>query len=140
MRKFKHKTLETVAEKRGDLYHFNHSWGGSYIPKEFIETSDDWEEIIEKEVLLTTEDGVEIYGGEKLHLVTKCFTLGVGLNFTKDDLKNKDYLFFAEKENAERFINLNKPQYSIKDIVPIVNNWSMSGIDEDDILNFLARK
>lgn len=93
-----------------------------------------------KDILLTTEDGVEIYGGEKLHLVTKCFRLGVGLNFTKDELKDKDYLFFAEKENAERFINLNKPQYSIKDIVPIVNNWSMSGIDEDTILNFLARK
>ena len=35
---------------------------------------------------------------------------------------------------------LTKKVYSIKDIVPIVNNWAMSPcIDEDDILNFLAK-
>lgn len=34
-----------------------------------------------------------------------------------------------------------KKKYSIKDIVPIINNWAMSPcIDENDILNFLARK
>ena len=32
-----------------------------------------------------------------------------------------------------------KKKYSIKDIVSTVNNWSMCGIEENDILNFLAK-
>ena len=43
------------------------------------------------------------------------------------------------EEVVEKHIKFNKPQYSIKDIVSVVNNWSMCGIDEDDILNFLAK-
>ena len=93
-----------------------------------------------KQAILTTEDGVEIYGGEKLHLVTKCFTLGVGLNFTKDELKDKDYLFFAKKENAERYINLNSPKYTVLDMLKVANHYAyIKNVTEDRILKYLAK-
>jgi len=58
----------------------------------------------------------------------------------KDSEWSEHAKFFAKKESAERYIKLNKPHYSIKDIVPIVNNWALFPcIEENDILNFLAK-
>ena len=224
MRKFKHVSLESIAEERGDLYYFNHSWGGSFIPKRFIENSNDWEEVKEldyeiikscpiegsifsvkrvsdgeiftigdkidshsgvfkinkinifkksvrfwadyttsdsvaytlkyvqkaKEPLLTTQDGIELFEGDVYYFIwlsspASCQKINTVYNHILEPLANntnwsENARFFAEKENAERYINLNSPKYSIKDIVPIVNNWAMSPcIDEDDILNFLAK-
>ncbi len=49
MKKFKHKKTGNVAEKRGDIYYFPNSWGGSYLPKDFIENTKDWEEVVKKD-------------------------------------------------------------------------------------------
>lgn len=48
--------------------------------------------------------------------------------------------FWEELVPEKSAKEVEEKNYSIKDIVPIVNNWAMSPcIDEDDILNFLAK-
>lgn len=71
-----------------------------------------------KEKLFTTEDGVDIFEGDKYVMLDVANwyideTGGKGLN-------EKDYrIFFASKEKAEEYILLNKPCLSINDILKI---------------------
>ena len=40
-------------------------------------------------------------------------------------------------EEVDESVALNKPQYSLISVLAAVNNWSMSRVDKEDILNFL---
>ena len=95
-----------------------------------------------KQTIFTTHDNVEVYDGEIIYHVCS-LDGGYKLSETVARIEISDvpcyFHYFAKKENAEKYINLNSPKYSIKDIVPIVNNWSMCGIEEKHILNFLAK-
>jgi len=104
-----------------------------------------------KQPILTTEEGADLFEGDTYYFI---WLSHPAFNQTTYEVYSEEVTpldedsnwsehakFFAKKENAEKYIELNKPQYSIKDIVPIVNNWSMSPcIDENDILNFLVQK
>ena len=140
MKKFKHKTKDITLTKckNGNSY-YSENFEGYYIPSDFIEDSCDWEEI--KEDSFITEDGVELFGGETVISVhTGCSIMAVCYGFSVKNFKESTCLFFAKKENAEKYIELNAKKYSIKDIVLAVNNWAMSPcIDENDILSFLAK-
>lgn len=147
MRKFKHKTTKEEVELYNNFYVCKDS---ACIPKRFIENSNDWEEIIEKinQPLFKTIDGVDILENQPYWGVsTKNFTIEENLEgsvkasipYYFEDKTTDDFLTFSNRENAERYIKLNSPKYSIKDIIHVVNNWSMCRIDEDNILNFLAK-
>ena len=94
-----------------------------------------------KQPLFIAGDGIEIFMGDTVwHTNLNTFREPYSsiVEYTEPFTAVKG--LFAKKENAEKYIKINKPQYSIKDIVPIVNNWAMSPcIDENDILNFLAK-
>lgn len=147
MRKFKHKTTKEEVELYNNFYVCKDS---ACIPKRFIENSNDWEEILEKvnQPLFKTIDGVVILENQPYWGVyTKDFVIEENLEgCVKRDIPDyfedkiiDGFLTFSNKLNAEMYIELNSPKYSIKDIVSIVNNWSMCRIDENDILKFLAK-
>ena len=98
-----------------------------------------------KDILLTTEDGVEIF--EESELIWDTSDINWDFLDTTPAIHMKSIIktcnhrkAWAKKENAERYINLNSPKYSIKDIVPMINIWAMSDINENQLLNFLAQK
>lgn len=103
-----------------------------------------------KQPILTTEEGINLFEGDTYYFIWlshpafKQTTYEVYSEEVKpldgDATWSEHAKFFAKKENTEKYIQLNKPHYSIKDIIPIVNNWAMSPcIGENDILNFLAK-
>jgi len=76
-----------------------------------------WPEYFEevKEKLFTTEDGVDIYKGDKCWAINKN-----GLDIPHFDCYNGisygELIYFSTKEAAEKYIDENKPMYSKKQI------------------------
>lgn len=74
-----------------------------------------------KQLLFTTEDGVDIYYGAKVHSVDKNFLISADDNrYIPENFKPKlEYKYFSKREAAEEYILLNNPCLSIKEIAPI---------------------
>lgn len=102
-----------------------------------------------KEPIFTTFDGVEIYKNQPYWgLYTKTWLLeyvdeGIHYNLKEDELPDSTYLTFAKKENIEKYIKENKPQYSLNDIRNVLTkqmecaHWIM--IDVDKIIKYLEK-
>ena len=94
------------------------------------------------EPLFKTQDGVELFGGESIYGVTDDFQLCYTSIATKENVKG--VRIFAKKENAEKYIKENKPQYSLNDIRNVLTkqmectNWVM--IDVDKIIKDLEKQ
>ena len=138
MRKFKHipTNREFAVKSIGCNAVDGITWGDWEIPMWILENGQDWKEIKEKESLLTTEDGVDLFEPTRVWTVVK---ESLSLVTSEPRESCKYHLFFEKKENAEKYIDLNSPKYSIKDIVPMINIWAMSDINENQLLNFLAK-
>lgn len=90
-----------------------------------------------KESLFTTEDGVEIFKGDKYYLVTNDFVLGVCTGFSKSDLSFK---CFAKKENAEKYICENQKKFSLNDISHLLSEITpIRAFYETKLERFIAR-
>jgi len=89
-----------------------------------------------KKPLFTTEDGVDIFEGDKLFSVNSCFRINKHKinNVGYDELCNenchqitnnpcKEYTYFSNKEAAEEYILMNKPSLSLKEVL---DNFSSS--------------
>lgn len=72
-----------------------------------------------KEALFTTEDGVELFGGERVFSVSDILITAVLLNFSVEDFKNTKDKIFAKKEKAEEYILMNKPCLSLNDLLSV---------------------
>lgn len=101
----------------------------------FFSTANAVIEYIKKFQNYTYNDGERIKNGESFFIYSpkfyKCLH-GVFGQFVKPEYDGKR---FRTKEEVEKLIQLNKPQYSLKQIKDLVNNWSMCVISEEDILN-----
>lgn len=76
-----------------------------------------------KKPLFTTEDGVDIYKGDKFFTLSKN-NINISSLFSviaTGHIKNNNYLDFSTKEAAEEYILMNKPCLSINDIVNLNN-------------------
>lgn len=126
-RKFKHKKLGWVAELID-----NNLWAKlineerlyPVISRDLILDSCDWEEIIEKEVLFTTEDGIEI-GKDYLATLYSCMKnitcrgeqiLHFSVNKWFNEGRKKTRLIFANESKCRQYIEDNIPTYSRKQI------------------------
>lgn len=72
-----------------------------------------------KPVLFTTEDGVDIYEGDRIHQVNKDFeyySYYWGIQHGNKGVPFENFKIFSTKEKAEEFIILNKPCLSINDV------------------------
>ena len=80
-----------------------------------------------KKPILTTEDGVEVFKGEQLFLVTNELALGRLINFSTENLSNTKGKIFAKKENAEKFIKNSQKVFSLQDIKDTVEQYDCFG-------------
>jgi hypothetical protein len=80
---------------------------------------------LKKESVFTTFDNVEIYKNQSYWgLHTKTWLLeyvdgGIDYNLKEDELPDSTYLTFAEKENLEEYILMNKPLLSLNDLLSV---------------------
>ena len=88
-----------ASTKSDNAYYVNSNW---IQPENYPEF---WIKVIEKDYEILRSCPIEgsIYSVKRI-------SDGVGLNFTIADLKDSDYIFFAKKENAEKYIQDNKPK------------------------------
>lgn len=79
-----------------------------------------------KTPLFTTEDGVDIYEGDKYYCINANLQEKVQEIFaTKSTIKSCFYRYFSTKEKAEEYILMHKPCLSVKDILKRFNSrWS----------------
>ena len=84
-----------------------------------------WEEV--KEPILTTEDGVDLYEGDRVYfyinIITKSSILDTKLMSFPP---SKDFKYFSTKEAAEDYVKLNKPVFSRKDLLDFIkiHTWT----------------
>ena len=127
----------------GTINKFKINGGSIYVSSKENVWGQDLSNLIkyeEPKVLFQTLDGIDLKHGDKFYVVDtkffKIFEAEAGITFkTEKWIKNS----YHNKELAERWIDLNRPKYSIKDMLIVVNNWSMSRIDEYDVLNFIKK-
>jgi len=72
---------------------------------------------IAKEKLFTTEDGIDIYGGDKYSTVDSVWNVFKDCEYPYASKVGK---IFSTKERAEEYVLMNKPCLSIKDICPVI--------------------
>ena len=73
-----------------------------------------------RKYLFKTEDDVEIFDGDNFYLIGKEFTLKYWdfktHNYIGNEIYLKDKVKFSNEKSAQYYIDLNKPQYSLKEI------------------------
>lgn len=123
----------------GSVYNYD-DFVGDYGYAPDFNMSEFWEKV-EKNYLFTTVDGKELNFGDVFFTVdTERFNVyagSAGITFQKEKWTKNAY---STRELAEEWIELNEPKYSVKDMVDVVNNWAMCGIDEYIILSYLKNK
>lgn len=83
-----------------------------------------------KQPLFTTEDGVDIYEGDKIWFVDIDYWIPEERISKKRDIyKNRGLFPFSTKEKAEEYIIMNKPCLSIEDFKKIFTNARTSIIE-----------
>jgi len=86
---------------------------------------DNWEDITPVKLdipLFKTEDGVDIFEGDKVYFVNitnQRFNIDICL---QADLYKSHLLYFSTKEKAEEYILMNKPCLSINNVLGIYND------------------
>lgn len=75
----------------------------------------------ESQPLFTTEDGVEIFEKDSYFLVTNDFKKAFCSFYSESDLK---YKLFSDGEKADEYIKMNKPEFSRKQVIELVNSLS----------------
>lgn len=127
-RKFKHKkTGEIISYKEGVIK------SGSFIFELGCEPSKEyWEEVVEKPVLFTTEDGVTIKEGDNYWFIWvkgkhipnyqtfyHPYFVENAAKLDLDESWSEDARFFSTKKAAKDFIIYHKPCLSIKEILSV---------------------
>ncbi len=93
------------------------------IPAGEVENNPDfWEEIIEKEPLFVTEDGVEVFEGQGYWEVTEKFRHDWYVANIQGEIGNNKR--FSSKKAAEAWIKENKPVFSRKEIREAIDSIS----------------
>ncbi|WP_428743118.1 hypothetical protein [Tenacibaculum sp.] len=95
---------------------------------------------VKKELLFTTEDGVDIYKGDRVWYVNYLYTLCGGNQVYDKRYNHNAFTWFSTKEAAEAWITANKPEKTLEDYENILlkdttNLYSFNNVTID--LRFL---
>lgn len=121
--------LEVCGEKRPNFIHivYEHDLIGSKYP-EFKDIQHT------KKPLFTTEDGVDIFEGDdyySIHTTQFNFPNGYGKPTIKGTAIKGYWITFSTKEAAEEYVLMNKPKYSLNDIMNAYDRANCSFIRRD---------
>lgn len=105
----------------------------SLKPKDVLEDYQDWVNVSDCKTL----DNHILEFGEEFFIIDKrnfkIYKASFGMTFQNSQRWD---LRFKERHNADWWVIENKRIYNLSDIKKVVNNWSISNIDFDNILNF----
>lgn len=131
-------TEDSVDIYKGDIYWFvnirvltlsRHRADGQYLAEDVLRfsTKQKAEEYIAKsKPILTTEDGVDIFEGDDSWHVDNYF--GIGKGYLKENEFNPliKYKHFSTEKAAKDWIKMNKPKYSMNDLINCCENMVFS--------------
>ena len=80
-----------------------------------VENNPEFWEIIKGRKMFKTTDNKTVFVGDEVIYVDDCFELFID-SVVNDSVKIYDYCFL-DIESAKAFVNLNRPRYSLKDIL-----------------------
>jgi hypothetical protein len=86
--------------------------------------------IKKRKIILTTEDGVDIFEGDRVASINKHTFLPRGYGRPVLNPEPNTFLYFSTKEKAEEYIRWNKPVLSMKDVKESVHLNSNTMITE----------
>ena len=108
MKKYKHVKTGNISQ--------------DYIPSWVLEGSSEW--VLIRPPLFKTEDEIEIYEGDKVFYVTTYFLLlpiTIKNDFFYDTCIKIGCKFFSSEAAASNYIKFNKPQYSLKHLINLID-------------------
>lgn len=127
--KITYNTIKEGSWEGGDwceIEKYSLNNGGIFINSHYLGSPEikinDW--VKAREVLFTTEDGKEVFEGQRVWYVNNDFNIDF-YDFNKmsgkDDLKHypEMYKYLSTKEAAEEYVLMNKPLLSVKDITDL---------------------
>ena len=92
------------------------------------------------ELIFITEDGVELFEGDDFWHVDSYFGIARG-TIGNSFIKLKGYHEFSTKEKAQEYVDLYKPQYSMKSILNSAENfWNSSDLILLDLNKLKSKK
>lgn len=80
-----------------------------------VENNPEFWELIKGRKMFKTTDNKTVFVGDEVIYVDDCFELFID-SVVNDSVKIYDYCFL-DIESAKEFVNLNRPRYSLKDIL-----------------------
>ena len=87
-----------------------------FDPSEITNNPEFWEKVEEKQPLFITEDGKEIFKGDKFYFIAS-LSWGIGELIANDNVIGQYAIArFSTREAAEKWVDENKPVYSKADI------------------------
>jgi hypothetical protein len=94
-----------------------------------------------KEILFKTEDGVDIYEGNKFTTINKNLNIKTLQSFTGGYISIPDnkHIGFSTKEKAEEYILMNKPCLSLNDVFNIFKGNAGSIVKKKNYLEILVK-
>jgi len=77
--------------------------------------------------LFITDDDKEIFEGDKFYFVDDLFDIGEGIGRDYNRFKKiEKYKHFSTREAAKKYVDMNKPKYSHKNVEDALNNSTIS--------------
>jgi hypothetical protein len=134
MKKFKHRKTGEIATYQDGILKSS----GFCVEIGVEPSSKFWEEIVEKQPLFITEDGIDIYEGDEIFIVNKSFNIGFSKGVKYNN--HKDNKFFSSLESVQNYIIENKPCLSLKEVKDCYNYAPKNSPLYDDLINNLELK
>jgi hypothetical protein len=128
------KNREVIASNLGHEsgYIVNHDLTTCIYSPAYIENNPEfWQPV--QEPLFVSEDGVEIYEGMKTTVVSKK-DFSTGPDMDNIGMYPNKFWYFSTLESAEKYVRLNKPRYSLRQVYEYIDeNPVHPYVDIDEI-------
>lgn len=113
-----------------------------YYPEDVENYPEFWEEVMEKKSFITTEDKVKIFEGDIVWFISRNLNkedwkFPLATTVSKDTLFREHHIYFASEKAAKQYIEDNKPIYSKKQAIKMLQKFD-SDVNqyEDDIMDY----
>jgi hypothetical protein len=103
----------------GGIYHYE----GFHIDSKIVENNPEYWELVEEkhQPLLITEDGKEIFEGDKYYTVCYDYTINKNTAFKNKTFQSSKLKRFSTHEAAEAYVKENEKKFSEKQIIDAAN-------------------
>lgn len=134
------KGFPIIVVEREDGYYLHPSLKGwtretvGFTKYEVENSSDYWEEVVPKESIIKTTDGLELIAGDRYYVPQvegkhRRLTGSTVMFYVQPDMPEDETKRFANKENAQAYIENNIELFSTKDIHELLKKYSRMMVD-----------